>query len=127
MAGPIVYDLTPMTQAGEVRRAILFTFDVPLVAIVTFVLLLPLAMVITMLLWFIVGEYAIFGLAIVEALGMYVFLQRSKKGMKTKVWQSVLDSKVNHNNEFVIAGNPIDLDQSRILYFVPSSVPASSV
>ncbi len=127
MAGPIVYDLTPMTKAGEARRTVIFTFDVPLAAVVTGAILVLPALVLTAFLWAFIGVYATLAFFVFEGLGLYAFLQRSKRGMRTKVWQSVLDSKVNHNGEFVLAGNSFDLDQSSLIYIVPSSVPASAV
>jgi hypothetical protein len=127
MAGPIVYDLTPMTRAGEVRRTVFFTFDIPLPAVITAVAVLPVAAIVTAILFPIFGVSSIIALFAVEAIGLFAILQRSKKGMRSKVWRSALDAKVNNNNSFIISGMQIDLDESRMIYIIPSSVPASAV
>ncbi len=127
MAGPIVYDLTPMTKAGEARRTVLFTFDVPLYIVVASVLFFLPALLVTALLWIAIGEYAIIAIPLTVAGGLYLTINRSKKGMRNKTWQALLDARLNRNNKFIISGEPIDLNSSRMIYVVPSSVPNSSV
>ncbi|MHB1732037.1 MAG: hypothetical protein ACYCU8_01015 [Ferrimicrobium acidiphilum] len=122
MAGPIVYDLTPMTKAGESRRTVFFTFDVPLYIVVTTVILCLPALLVTAILWVAIGEYAIIAMPLSVAAGLYLIINRSKKGMRTKTWQALLDARVNRNNTFIISGEPIDLNKSKVIYVVPSSV-----
>jgi len=122
MAGPVVYDLTPMTKAGESRRTVFFTFDVPLYIVVTGVILCLPALVITAILWIAVGQYAILAMPLTVAAGLYLIVSRSKKGMRTKTWQALFDARANRNNTFIISGEPIDLNKSKVIYVVPSSV-----
>jgi len=127
MAGPIVYDLTPMTKAGEARRTVIFSFDVPLYIVVASVLLFLPALLITAILWIAVGEYAILAIPVTIVAGLYLTINRSKRGMRNKTWQALLDARLNRNNKFIISGEPIDLNSARMIYVVPSSVASSSV
>ncbi len=120
-----VYDLTGLTRgAGEQRRVVVQSFDVPLqslvLAICGFVAALPFVIVLFPLL----GYVALFGIGLVEVGVFWLFRWRSRSGLRLKHYQAILDRRRSHVDRFLVCGVPYDLTRGLALSVVPSSIPA---
>ncbi len=127
MAGPIVYDLTPIMRSGEERRMTTELFDIPLrLAFVIAGVAIP-SLVITVIVGSIIGIYAIFVFFALMVGGVWFFNGRTSKGLKTRNWQAFLAKQQSHNGQFVLSGEVVNLDEATLLIVVRSSRPCIGV
>ena len=120
-----VYDLTGLTRgAGEHRRVVVQSFDVPLQSLVLaiggFVAALPFVVV----LFPVLGYVALFGVGVVEVGVFWLFRWRSRSGLRLKHYQAILDRRRSHVDRFLVCGVPYDFRRGLALSVVPSSIPA---
>ncbi|MHB1974094.1 MAG: hypothetical protein ACYCR4_07365 [Acidimicrobiales bacterium] len=127
-----VYDLTGLTRgAGEQRRVIIQSLDVPfqslVLAVVGFVASLPLVFAFFPLF----GYFALLGFGVVEVATFWLFRWRSRSGLRLKNYQAILDSRRSQIDQFIVCGQPFDFSRGLAVTVVASSVPlyrpASSV
>lgn len=118
-----VYDLTGLTRgAGEQRRVIIQSFDVPLQSLVLAICGCVVALPFVALFFPLLGFFALFGVVAIEVAIFWLFRWRSRSGLHLKNYQAILDRRRSHVGQFLVCGQPYDFTRGRALTVVSSSV-----
>lgn len=120
-----IYDLTGLTRgAGEQRRVIIQSFDIPMqsfiLSICGFVAALPFVVIFYPLL----GYFAFLGIVVVEMGMFWLFRWRSRSGLRLKNYRSILDRRRSHIGQFLVCGQPYDFTLGLAITVVSSSSPS---
>ncbi len=119
-----VYDLTGLTRgAGEQRRIVVQSFDVPLQSLVLFICGAVAALPVIALLFPILGFMALFGIVVVELAVFWLFRWRSRSGLRLTHYQAILDRRRSHVGQFLVCGTPYDFLSGLALSVRSSSIP----
>lgn len=120
-----VYDLTGLTRgAGEQRRVVVQSFDVPLQSLVLGICGVVVALPFVAVLFPLLGLFALFGIGVAEVGVFWLFRWRSRSGLRLKHYQAILDRRRSHVGQIVVCGQPYDLDAHLALSVVASSMPS---
>ena len=118
-----VYDLTGLTRsAGEQRRVVIQSFDVPLQSLVLAICGVVVALPFVVVLFPLLGYLALFGIGVVEAVVFWLFRWRARSGLRLKHYQAILDRRRSHVGQLLVCGQPYDLTRGLAITVVPSSV-----
>ena len=120
-----VYDLTGLTRgAGEQRRVVIQSFDVPFQSLVLGICGVVAALPFVAMLFPLLGYFALFGIVVVELGVFWLFRWRSRSGLRLKNYQAILDRRRSHVGRFLVCGRPYDFTRGLAIAVVSSSMPS---
>lgn len=119
-----VYDLTGLTRgAGEQRRVVIQSFDVPLQSLVLTICGAVVALPFVAVFFPLLGFFALFGIGVFELGVFWLFRWRSRSGLRLKNYQAILDRRRSHVGQILVCGQPYDFTIGRAITVVSSSMP----
>jgi len=117
-----VYDTDPLIRFSDRRQIILWSFELPFNIAFTVVILFMPALLLTLVFFLFLGIYALPILPLAIAGGVWFIHSRSKKGAKTRQWQTLMDSRTAKNGSLMLAGEVMDINSNTIHVLQPASV-----
>jgi len=117
-----VYDTDPLIRFSDRRQIILWSFELPFNIAFTAVILFMPAMLVTLVFFAFLGILALPILPLTIAAGIWFIHSRSKKGAKTRQWQTLMDSRTAKNGSLMLAGEVMEINSSTIYELQPASV-----
>lgn len=81
------------------------------------------AIVTTVVLWSVIGQYAVLALFAVEGLTFWLLGARSRHGLQQRTFEALLDKKRSDAGKFSMCGKPIDPELNEIGTLISASVP----
>jgi hypothetical protein len=100
----ILTDLT--RRAAESRRSSILGYDVPRIGVITFLVMLPAAVAVTVLAVMLLGPWGAPAFLIVEGLGFWMVTSRSRAGVRR--YKSALAKRRALTDQVLLGGQPID-------------------
>lgn len=123
MAGPKVYDLTPLTRSFNQRRVVIQGFDVSLRSLVVFLMGLVPSLVLMAIAWPLVGVYSVLMFAAGEFTTFWLIEGRSREGLRLKNYQTIIDARRSNVGKFICCWQPVDVVAGHWHSVLASSVP----
>jgi hypothetical protein len=119
-----VYSLTPLTRSANLqRRVVIQGFDVPLRGLTVAGLAAIPGLILTAVVWSLVGSYAILAFALVEGAAFWLVESRTRSGLQLRQYQRFMDMRRNQTGQFLLCGETIHPHQHQFGYVVASSMP----
>lgn len=110
MYAPPVFDLTPLTQQAKAnRRSVVATFEVKQRHLVIFLLSLIPSMIVSAVLWRIVGVMAILTFPLVIGGALIFFEGRATGGMQLRYWETARNRQTSRAGTFMLRWRPVDM------------------
>jgi hypothetical protein len=119
-----VYDLTGLTRgAGEQRRVVIQSIDVPLQSLVVTMVGLVASLPFVFAFYPLFGFFALLAIGVVELTTFWLFRWRSRSGLRLKNYQAILDRRRSRVSQFIVCGQPYDFTHGSAITVVSSSIP----
>jgi len=104
-----VYSLTELTRnASADRRVVIQGFDLPMRGLMIVGIAAIPALIVTIIGWVLVGEYAVLLFVGVEMAAYWLIETRSRRGLQLKRYQTILDRYRSIDGRFTCCGVEID-------------------
>ncbi len=122
-----LHTLTALTgrNAGANRTIIVQGFEARRRTVGVVVLGAIPAVVVTLALWTLIGQYAILALPAVEGAVWWLVEVRSRSGLQRRTYETLMDKKRSDAGQFTMCGRVINPDLHELGTVVASSVPAT--
>lgn len=120
-----LHTLTALTgrDAGANRTVIIQGFEARRRTVVVAAIGALPALLVTVVLWGVIGSYAALALPAVEALTFWLLEVRSRTGMQRRTYEALLDRKRSDAGQFTLCGLVIDPDLHELGTVMASTVP----
>jgi hypothetical protein len=119
---PEVFDADPLIRFSDKRQIVIWSFDLPFNIVLTVVLFFLPALLLALIASIFIGIYAVPVLPLGVGAGVWFVHSRSRRGAKTKQWQTFLDSRTAKNGVLMLAGEAMELNSNTIYELQPASV-----
>ena len=121
-----LHTLTDLTgrNAGVNRTVIVQGFEARRRTVAVVLLGAVPAVVVTLVLWTLIGQYAILALPTVVLAVYWLVEVRSRSGLQRRTYETLLDKKRSDAGQFTMCGRVINPDLHELGTVVASSVPA---
>lgn len=104
-----LYTLTHLTRgASAQRRVVIQGFDLPMRGLMIFGIGLLPALLVTMIAWIALGEYALVAIPLVEGGIFWLIESRTRDGLHLRKYQALLDQRKAQTDVFVMCGETFD-------------------
>ena len=121
-----LYALTPMTgrEAAEQRTVVIGTVEMNWRLWVILIAASPFALFATMIVWTVLGQYALVMLPTVLIAAAWLFYRRSTSGLRLRTYQTILDKRrAQSGDQFFLCGQPIDTSDAQFGRLMTTAVP----
>lgn len=120
-----MFSLTELTgrEASAHRTVVIGTVEMNWRVWMVLLWTLPLALMVTAVLFVFAGSAALLAIPLVEGGAIYLIHRRTRSGLKLRTYQAIWDRKRSTVDAFFICGQPIDLSQDRFVSLIGSTVP----
>lgn len=120
-----LHTLTALTgrDAGANRTVIIQGFEARRRTVVVAAIGALPALLVTVVLWGVIGSYAALALPAVEALTFWLLEVRSRTGLQRRTYEALLDRKRSDAGQFTLCGLVIDPDLHELGTVMASTVP----
>lgn len=128
MSAPVLFDLTTLTRdAEQQRRVVIQRVDVEVRRVKVLLGAAPLAIIVGGVTYPLLNLYALLPMAGIELAAVWLFIERSRKGMRLTNFQTLRARRAAQTGMFFIGGRQIYPLDRTIVVLHRSSMPARHV
>lgn len=121
---PTVYFLTEITRRStENRRVIIQGFDVRWRTVLILLATVPIALLVSLVLWPIAGTPAVLAFPLVIGIGFWLIEARTRSGLQLPMYRWILDRRASSVGEFFMCGRRIEPARQFGATIMASTVP----
>jgi len=122
-----VFTLTKLTrESTSQRRVVIQGFDLPLRGLMVVGLAFIPAVIVTAILWRLIGDKAVLAIPVVELAAFWLIESRSRSGLRLRQYQNILDTRRSLSGKFLCCGVRFDPLVGEWIEVVASSAPAQT-